>query len=622
MNKSFKSIDLSFESNERSSCFYESFRRPAQTQNSSKKQSEIISWLQSQGISFPLELIPEKFSSGSYLCMLINNLTNSSLKYNPRPITTNDKKLNIRKALGFLRKLKNFKSNCTWNEDDIFNSRSSIIWSLLSDLFSYSSRQKARPISCSGMRTATSFKQTAKLIKLETHEINLTETITKIRTWLDSLNLLHLLVPEHNFIRDNLRNGVLICSILQVLGHDAEFCEFPENTEEVYNNIEVALNTYEEIIPIKKMDLFLYTEPREVWNLLAVIMKFFPKVEKNRQIDSSPYNSQQTRLLQDSVLAWATRLLSCPALHRFEDLARALSKGDLLAKLVTKVTKKEVKGVICGPKTDKVALANIEKSLNTLKTDPKVSQEHTKSPERILHCDEKFILLLLEDLHRAYSGLSQQQGKSQGPFIVPSTRASLTPDRSFSQYSYTQNLTPSKPTSTACKLSQVSQASQALNSTGKTSFTLISNSKTAMDFYLPAEGKSSPGQENLAEFAWLKKISVPIPAALDLTLDKLDKLADGVFICQVLSILEYKSIEKVQNCPAYTPAARRNLKLALEILKQKPSLSSKVLYIEDKLYEGHGESFRQVLSEISRIYKSTISNLIRFSRHNRTSSCM
>ena len=515
--------------------------------------------------------------------------------------------------MGCLRRLKDFKSNCTWNEDDIFDGRPSTVWSLLADLHSYHLRHRPRPASCSGLRTAASFKQTAKFLKEESQEDSLPEGTTKVKAWLDSLGLLHLLAPEApgaNVIRDNLRNGVLICSVLRAIGHEAEFCEFPESTEEVYSNIEAALNAYEEIVPIKKLDFFMYTEAREVWALLSVVMKFFPKAEKRPQEASGPYNLHQTRQLKDSVLAWAVRVLRSPGLHTFEDLARALSRGDLLAALVAKVTKRQVKGVIANPRTDKVALANIEKALNSLKTDLKVSQAHTQNPERILQCDEKCVLLLLEDLHRAYSGLSHKQGKSQGPFIVPSTRSSLTPDRSFSQYSYTQNLTPAGP------------VSKPLNATAKTSFSLVSNSKTAMDFYLPAEAKAGPGQENLAGFAWLRKISVQIPPGLDLTLDNLDKLADGVFVCRVLSVLEYKSIEKVQSCQPYTPAARRNLKIALEVLRRKPSLSSKVLYIEDKLYEGEGDSFRLVLTEISRIYKPTISNLIRFSRHNRTGSCM
>jgi hypothetical protein len=87
-----------------------------------------------------------------------------------------------------------------------------------------------------------------------------------------------------------------------------------------------------------------------------------------------------------------------------------------------------------------------------------------------------------------------------------------------------------------------------------------------------------------------------------------------------LSRLEFKDIQGVQRCRFGTPSAKRNIKLAMGLLRLKPSLSSRALYIDDELAAGSGEAFRLVFAEIYKIYKNSIKTLIRFNRKNRNSS--
>jgi hypothetical protein len=600
MNRSFKSSDFSFDTNEQNSVLYQSFTKTS-TRLSTKKQFEIASWLENKGISFPIELIPEKFSSGSILCEIINLCAGGSINYFKNPSNPLEKKLNIRKAFGFLRKLKNFKSSLLWNEDDIFFGKSLVIWTLLDDLKVFSESRKSFS---STRKVNSSFRKTAKMIHEDDQQQVLADLVSKVKTWLEQLGLSHLLKPHQDYVRDNLRNGVVLCSVLQMIQVNAQFCEFPENAEEVYNNIEVALNGFEEVIPVKKKELYFYTECEEVWNLLNTVMMFFPQIVRRRDVESKPYPKEQTLMLKESVLAWVKRVVPRDDLRCFEDVLDALKTGELLAKIVTKVTGKEVHGILANPKTSKVCLSNIEKCLSTLQSDRRISQEYIRDSEKIFSGDEKFVLLLLEDLHRAHAGLAtRKRGKSyhtDGPFIVPSTRSSLTPERSYSStLSFSK---PSKP-----------------EESSKKRFKLIENTRTALEFYLPPEELSFPKQ-NLGDFQWLGKIGVKLPVSLDLTSEKIEQLADGSIFCLILSRLEYRDIENVSVCKAGTPAARRNLRLFLSVLRQKPSLSSKVLYLEDQLFAGDGEMMRLVLREIYRIYKNTIFNLIRFNRKNRNSS--
>lgn len=609
MNKSFKSFDISFDTNDQSSFLYDSFSK-YQHKLSSSKQFDISTWLQSKEISFPIELIPQKFSTGSLFCELINKCLKKQLKYYKSPLTSVDKKFNIRKALGFLRTLKDFKSDYLWNEDDVFNCNTQVIWILLEDLKMYFEEKAKKCFNHSDVRRSnSSFRKTASMIHEEDQEQLLKDLVFKVRPWIKQLGLDGLLKSHNNFIKDPVRNGILLCNILQLIVGNVEFCEEPQNTEDVYNNIEIAVNGIGAMVPLKKMEYYFYTEPFEVWNLLHTLMVFYHDLTAKKPKPGWPYSEDKANLLKESLISWVLRLGVIDDLKDFSHLSNSLKTGELLSKIVKKVTGKEVLGILPNPKRPKVCISNIDKCLKVLAIDRKMSQEYIRDPEKICEGDQKFIMLLLEDLHRAHAGLAtRKRGKSyhsDGPFIVPSTRTCLTPQRSYSNLSYKS-------------LDQ----RQNKNTDNQESFIkkLITNTKSALDFYTPNQEIPNMPKENLAEFGWIRKIGVKLPESLDLAADKIENMADGSVFCKILSMLEYKDIEGVQKCKAGTPAARRNIKMALGVLKQKPSLASKVLYIEDQVFAGDGEAIRLVLKEIYRIYKNCIYTMIRFNRKNRNSS--
>ena len=128
MNGLFKSFnDLSFDSNAQTLSLFDTSIKSSKLVADITKQQEINTWLQLQEISYPIELIPSKFMDGVYLCKLINLNSKQKVKYYNNPQSTNHCKMNIRKALGYLRNLGDFKSNYLWNEDEIFQGRGTII---------------------------------------------------------------------------------------------------------------------------------------------------------------------------------------------------------------------------------------------------------------------------------------------------------------------------------------------------------------------------------------------------------------------------------------------------------------------------------------------------------------
>ena len=250
-----------------------------------------------------------------------------------------------------------------------------------------------------------------------------------------------------------------------------------------------------------------------------------------------------------------------------------------------------------------------------------MSQEYVRDAKKIYEGNIDYIMLLLEDLHRAYSGLpTRKRGRSyhgDGPYIVKTTttreRSSLTPQRSYSNISHISNESKFIP------FKKIESPN--------TSFSrkLIANSKSAMDFYKPPPTSipvKTETKENYEGFAWLKKIELKLPDSLDLTAAVIPELSNGEIFCKLLSILEMKDIEGVKKCNVGTPQAKRNIKLAFDVLKKKPNLTSKALYIEDKIWQGEGTYIRLILSEIYRIYKNAIHTLIKFNRKYRGSSFM
>jgi Calponin homology (CH) domain len=608
MNKSLKSFnEISFETNAQTVSAFQTSAKFAKVSLDVNKLQDINQWLQAQDISFPVELVPEKFTNGSLLCEIINNNTKAQLKYIKYPKTSNESKLNIRKALGYLRNFTTFRSNFIWNEDEIFYGKDCIVWGLLNDLKKF---LPGNP-KTSDRRSKSVMKKSAEVPK-GTSEQLLKDLISKVKPWLYSLELSDLLKPCNNFIKDPVRNGVLLCNVVNIIEPSIEFCQFPECIEDVYNNIQIAVNRVSSRVPIKKLEYYYYTEPQEIWSLLFTLMMFYPEVYPKKPKPSWPYTGSLIDQLKVSLISWVNKLnVSSEDFTDFKSLAQGLKTGELLGQIVKKIYGKDVIGIQKNPKTEKVCLSNLQKSLDILQRDKKVSQQYLRDPKKIYEVNLDYIMLLLEDLHRMQAGLPPRKRgisyHSDGPFIqksIEKDKSSLTPTRSYSSLGYSNDFQQFKSKNTA-----------------DTSFSrkLITNTSSAFDFYNPAS-IPKPKKENYQGFEWLKKLDLKLPEGLNLANDTIEEFCDGELLCKIISLVDMKDIQGVKKCKPYTPEARRNIKLAMDLLKKKPNLTSKALYIDENIWKGDGNSIRLVLSEIHKLYKIAIYTLIRFNRKNRVLS--
>lgn len=527
------------------------------------------------------------------------------------------------------RNISDFKSNYISNEDQIFQEQPQVIWSLLESIKKRFSSSKNPSVQISSSRSRSVIRKSSS--KFLDEELSIEKIPSqmpnpktdqlikglkdKVLPWLSSLGLTKYLTTSSNFIQDNMRNGVILCRVVSLIDEPLEFCENPQSVEDVYANIEIAVTSINSRVPIKKLEYYYYTELYEIWTLLYTLMLFYPELSPKKPQAGWPYTEDQSLKLKMSLVNWVNKLaIYSDDVQDFNHLVQLMKTGEFLALLVKKVLNSEVLGILRNPKTSKVCLMNIEKSLRLLQRDKRLSQQYTNDPSKIFEGDPKFIMLFLEDIHRMNAGLPiRKRGKSyhdDGPFIT-NTKAqekrSLTPKRSYSsisQYPLDCNSNISKNPDKSVIFCRK----------------LVENSKSALGFYDEDSSFHIEQKENLAEFSWLKKLDVKLPPKLNLTADTLPELSDGVLLCRILSVLEMKDISGVRACKIKTPQARRNIKLAFEVLTRKPNLSSKALYREEEIWKGDGKTIRFVLGEIYRIYRNTISTLIRFNRKYRGSS--
>lgn len=634
MNGSFKSFnDLSFESNPGFFSVFDTQRKTSKSIFSSADQDQVNIWLQSQQISFPAELVPQKFMSGTYFCQLLNKNLKANLKYIQNPRNSKDCQLNIRKALGYLRTISDFKSNYIWSESEILEGKGKVTWPLLSDLQKYFTSKTVNIF-----KTGSSNRSHSNTFhKSDPHRL-LRDLTEKVRPWIYSLGLSDLLVPNCDFIKDPLRNGVLLCAVLSRIDKVVEFCQSPHSIEEVYKNIQIGLDAISVKIPIKKLEFYFYTEPQEIWNLLHTLMMFYPdpptRKKKIKQV--GPYPDDLEEALKESLVGWINFIgVVCEEFQDFDQVVSAMKTGEILAKIVNKVTRKDVIGVMKNPKTPKVCVANIEKSLKLLQVDKRISQQYLRDPEKVFQGNCEFIMLLLEDIHRMHSGLPvRKRGDAyhiDGPYIVKREKKTLTPQRSYSNISRISGQKSNISYLSDFKSSPVPSETFLLKTKNTDNHNeifsrkLVVNSKSAMDFYKPVGKCEVPNQkkkENFEGFEWIKKIEVQLPDGLDLSANVIPEMSTGEVLCRILSVVEMKDIEGVKKCNVGTPQGKRNVKLAFDVLKKKPGLSSKALFIEDKVWLGEGKEIRLTLSEIYRLYKNTIYTLIRFNRKYRGLSLM
>jgi uncharacterized protein YkuJ len=454
---------------------------------------------------------------------------------------------------------------------------------------------------------------------------------SKVYSWLMSLRVTKAREEE---IPQVFIDGTLLCQLVHKL--EGRSCSLgyhrsPKTLSACRANIRRALDYLGKSGKFKSLhlwshDLIIHGDDEAIWSLLKDIMAFYTKSHNptrpqtaSTPADSTelPYQPFEIKQLQHSIFKWVYSIkpFSQNVPENFESLTKLLQNGNVLATIVTKVTKNTFK-LIKFPTNKKECLDNIDLVLSYLRDHVKMSQNYTKEPCEIYNNNQMYVLGLLEDLHRLYHSLPPRKPGPgyhlDGPFFGNFGPDSLNLSKAEEKTFWTTKSAFMSP----MRSKSISKNFAGTRNGSPLSLHSYSTIRNSLD---PGLETISPKQkrnktENLLEFRWLKHINVSLPKNLDLSSDKISEFRNGELLCRIVELLDGKDLKGVQKAKKETAAAAKNVAIAFDALRSKPSFSNQLCYCEAQVLAGNGDCIRLVLKEIHRVYKNSIITLTKFNK--------
>lgn len=581
--------------------------------------------------------------TGELIAGLINVIEGKQVKLQgitKRPLWKSYKAANVSRVLKFLRDFPKMKSTFLWSDSEILQGDIKTIKGLIYDILvlynkvpikKVSQPTKNVEISKPTLQTTSPFltvqtspsRPKSKLLaprqfnevysdQSPERNVQLSEdSKDRISDWLISLDLGHLLLNANkDFFSDNLRNGVILCELAGLVTNSESLAKHksPKSISEACENIEIAYKVFKE--SKNNIPLSLTSNPMKVvrgenepiWGLLCHIMLSYPQLQYRTpkySFKELPYNPLEIRDLQQSLLEF---ILSQGVIDRaklpmsFQELLPDIVSGVLLSDLISKVIQKPIFGIFRSQISESLALSNIKKSLQPLRSIRQMGQQYVFAEQDILKGNLAVIMALLEDLHRFADKIPpRQRGQNyhnDGPYLGKPFHQKFLPHKlNFSLFTEYES---SVPANTYLKGLTKSQSTGTIKFNSAPGSPILDNS------------------DKLGEFTWLKHIGVDLPAKLDMRLEEIPEFSSGVLLAEIVGKLERQKISGICNKPNSQAACLHNLEKMMEVLVSKSNFPSHLCYCEEDIFKGDGDVIRAVLRELNKIYRGTITSMKSF----------
>lgn len=570
---------------------------------------DTYAWLMSQRIiSCPIDDVPQKSVDGTFLCILIHKLEGRtcSLGFHKSPKTFSACRANIKKALEYLRQFSKFRSQFLWNYEEILQGQISTVWGLFNDIRLYYAGASIKNKDLNIVRPS-SVPPKSKIYNKSSPDARpiLTQLETSnVKAWIEELGLSYLIQPNLHYLKDPVRNGVLLAKVLNQVKSKFEFFSHPQNVEQVEENIlSVVFQVKNEIKGYNTQELM---DEKHVWALLGKIMNTY----KHKDPVLLPYSLAEVKNLQHSVFKWVFSLKPFDQFYpeNFFMLCKSLKTGVVLIKILEKLLKKPIE-YIKYPNLPEECLHNLELVFKILKSQGNMSKGFLWDPLQVFKSNQIYILGLLEDLHRFSSALPPrpmgENYHSDGPYYGKQMNFSISYQEEKSVWATNSiYLSPEKSFQVQSMLNSRS------GSPFKTSSNFRNSCEVTLDNISPKARKIR--KINMNGFEWIQKIGIKVPRNMDLNDEKIPAFRSGEVLCEILQVLETRSFRGVMKTYKGTAAAAKNVSIAFEVLRKKPAFGIGFCFVEEKVLAGHGEHIRALLKEIYRIYQSSIISLTKF----------
>lgn len=570
---------------------------------------DTYSWLMNQRLlSCTIDEIPQKFLDGTLLCKLIHKQEGRTCKlnYHSSPKTFSACRTNIKKAIDYLRQYSKFRSQFTMNNEEILNGDISTIWGLLNDIRQYYSGSSYKSKENNILRPCSVPPKSQRINSASPDKrIVLTQLETQqIKAWVEELGLAYLIQPGLHYLKDPVKNGVLLAKVLNQVKSKFEFFTHPQNIEQVEENLRSVF--FQVKSELKGFSVEELMDEKNVWTLLGKIMNTY----KNKEPVFLPYSPAEIRNLQHSIFKWVFSLKPFNQFYpeNFPVLCKSLKSGVVLLKILEKILKKPIEYTKY-PNTTEESLQNIELAFDILKSQQNMSKGFLYEPIQVFKSNQLYILGLLEDLHRFSSGLpirsSGENYHSDGPYYGKQLNFSITHHDEKSLWAtHSAYISPEK------SFYAQSMLNSRTGSPLKTYSNFRNSCEVTLDNISPKPKKVR--KTDLQGFEWIQNIGVCVPKGLDLNDEKISAFRNGEVLCNVLQVLESRKINGFMKAEKGSAAAAKNVSAAFEVLRKKSAFGINCCFVEDKVLAGNGEHIRALLKEIYRIYKSSIIALMKF----------
>jgi hypothetical protein len=535
----------------------------------------------------------EEIKDGYALCELINRLEGKCevIKGAQKaPKTRSAVQVNINKALSYLRTVEKMNSKYLWSMTEILEGDEESIFGLLGSIQEYyTSKRISSRIGNKSPKILNT--RVFSALQLEEHEPEYSE----IKNLLKNMGFAKLLNGEKShFLDDPARNGMLLYEvILRFEGVEISGITVPKSLSAAQHNLSRCLSFVYDKYPALGSKYLRTVEniingDGTIWLLLEELINQPRNTEK--KASELPYSSEQLTKLQKAISDWIS-VVSGKCFENFEIIVHEISSGVLLSELVQNCGI-PLTGIMKQPRTEKVRQGNIEKALDVLRKNARMSQKFLWQVKEIAEGKFSVILGLLEDLFRFYEGLpARKRGPnyhSDGPFLGKRMRK--------------DDVSPLRITTTA--LNKSFESITGYNTTRKHKEDIVPRGKDLISDELFTFSAS--------EFEWVYNLGIGI-GQIDFNAEEIEEFKSGVLLCQMVEKLERVVLSGVEGRPKSNAVALYNIGKAMKLLRNKPMFPSTLMFIEEEIARGKGEAVRSLLRAMQKVYKQTIRTHLKFS---------
>ena len=357
-------------------------------------------------------------------------------------------------------------------------------------------------------------------------------------------------------------------------------------------------------------------EKKVIWKTLSAIRELYPQTNECNAIPLHLLNigikksNNEIISLEQSIINWLQALhLARDGEATLIDMEDKIRSGVLLCELANVLHRytSKVHGLIYQPKNQAAALSNIKKAFVLFRELPLKNKKYLWSEKEVLKGDRGTILGLLEQLYKYYEILNKKEKKSQylsthkcNKSISPLFRTNITSkDYNEGQGYDIPSVSTPVPYPYPSNPTQLKRNTRPINEFNEA---FINRPKTAV---LSPKNLSNES-EGRKLLIWIRQLGFNLSQDSLFSAENMKLLTNGVLLSQIVSKLERKTIEGINEYPKSTASSLHNIRKVLNTLKGKKRIPVGYLYSDVEIQDGDKEVILGVLTAIKAAYPNTI----------------